>query len=119
MEWYITVLKKYAVFEGRARRKEYWMYTLFNIIIFVALGVLSLAADAFIWLYGLYWLAVLIPSLAVVVRRLHDTGRSGFWFFISFVPFVGGIILLVFLVLAGDQADNAYGPDPKAVPQPA
>ena len=122
MNWYVEVLKKYAVFEGRAGRQEFWMFVLFNLIISLALGI----ADAILGtrigtgssstgvLGGLYSLAVLIPSLAVTVRRLHDTGRSGWWWFIGLVPFVGWIVLLVFMVLDGDAGANTYGPDPKA-----
>ena len=124
MDWYILVLKKYADFNGRARRKEYWMFALFNCLIAFAvtgtffgasalLGEKSdLAAMAMIPLF-LYCFAMLIPSLAVTVRRLHDTGRSGWWYLISFVPFVGGIILFVFTVFDGDPRPNLYGPDPK------
>ncbi|HEX6195588.1 MAG TPA: DUF805 domain-containing protein [Jiangellaceae bacterium] len=117
MEWYLTVLKKYVIFEGRARRQEFWMFTLVNIIILAALAILMQAVgNIFTVLYVLYALAVFLPSLAVTVRRLHDTGRSGFWVFISLIPLVGSIILIVFLAIAGDQGDNAYGPDPKAAP---
>lgn len=116
MEWYLTALKNYVVFEGRARRKEYWMFTLFNLIIFAVLYALAQSASIFLVLYSLYGLAVFLPSLAVSVRRLHDTGRSGFWLFLAFIPIVGAIILIVFMALPGDQGDNAHGPDPKAVP---
>src|SRR5262245_14061176 len=106
MNWYLDVLKKYADFSGRARRKEYWMFALFNAIAYVAILILSavlasieeslaLIGSLLLMVYGL---AVLVPGLAVAVRRLHDTGRSGWWFLIAFVPFVGGIILLVFTV---------------------
>ncbi|MBT2443263.1 DUF805 domain-containing protein [Streptomyces sp. ISL-36] len=115
MNWYLDVLKKYAVFSGRARRKEYWMYTLFNTIAVVVLAVIDFALSTYPLLVGIYVLAVLVPSLAVAVRRLHDTGRSGWWYLISFVPLVGGIILLVFTVLEGESHDNAYGSNPKAV----
>jgi uncharacterized membrane protein YhaH (DUF805 family) len=126
MRWYLEAFRKYAEFDGRARRKEYWFFALFN---FLAAMGLMLVAAAIGALFGrdskdvvgfllfvpisLYWLAILIPSLAVTVRRLHDTGRSGWWWLISFVPFVGGIILLVFTVLEGDPGPNMYGPDPK------
>ena len=122
MNWYVEVLKKYAVFTGRARRKEYWMFTLFNCIIACAIGVVmgifgamseTMSGIAF-GLLLLYCLAILIPSLAVAVRRLHDTGRSGWWILISFVPFIGTIVLLVFYVLDGQPGDNEYGPNPKA-----
>ncbi len=114
MNWYIDVLRKYAVFSGRARRKEFWMYVLFYIIIVVVLSVVeSMIGIPFI-LSGLYTLALIIPSIAVTVRRLHDTGRSGWWWFIGFVPVIGGIVLLVFMVLDSQPGDNEYGANPKA-----
>ena len=115
MNWYLAVLKNYAGFSGRARRQEYWMYALFNILIVLVLEGIGLAARtyALLAIVGIYYLAVLIPSLAVLVRRLHDTNRSGAWFFISFVPLVGGIMLLIFLCTEGDRGPNQYGPDPK------
>jgi uncharacterized membrane protein YhaH (DUF805 family) len=117
MHWYLDVLKKYATFSGRARRKEYWMYTLFNVVILLVLLGIGVAAfgENGVWLYTVYLFAVLIPTLAVTVRRLHDTGRSGWWYFISFVPLVGPIVLLVFTCLGGDAAPNKYGPDPKLI----
>ncbi|MFF1510244.1 DUF805 domain-containing protein [Streptomyces sp. NPDC058326] len=114
MNWYLDVLKKYAVFSGRARRKEYWMYTLFNFLAVVVLSIVDYAIGTAPLLTAVYGLGVLIPSLAVVVRRLHDTGRSGWWYFIAFVPLVGGIVLLVFTCLDGEGHDNAYGSNPKA-----
>lgn len=126
MRWYMEALRKYADFSGRARRKEYWFFALFNVLVamvlmFVAAGMSALIGREHNDLVGfvmfvpfsLFWLATLIPSLAVTVRRLHDTGRSGWWWLISFVPFVGGIILLVFTLLEGDPGPNLYGPDPK------
>ncbi|MFB4423190.1 DUF805 domain-containing protein [Streptomyces sp. QL37] len=116
MNWYLAVLKNYAGFGGRARRKEYWMFVLFNFIAAVVLSVLGLAIDSQIP-YIIYLLAVIIPTIAVVVRRLHDTGRSGWWILISFVPLVGGIILLVFMCTEGAREVNEYGPNPKLAPQ--
>jgi len=113
MNWYIEVLKKYAVLSGRARRKEYWMFFLFNVIIGLVLGFIEALAGGPGVIAGIYSLAVLIPGVAVFVRRLHDTGRSGWWFFIAFVPLVGGIILLVYMVQDSQQGDNQYGPNPK------
>ncbi len=119
MEWYLKALKSYFDFTGRARRKEYWMYILFHILILFALGFSSsLAQEAMGINFGaivvlIYVLATIIPTLAVLVRRLHDTNRSGWWFMIRFVPLVGDIILLIFLVSEGDTGANAYGPDPK------
>lgn len=113
MNWYLDVLKNYAVFNGRARRKEYWMFMLFNILISFAIGFIEgfLGSPGVIGL--IYALAVLVPSIAVTIRRLHDTGRSGWWVLLGLVP-VLGIILLIFMVLDSQPNDNEYGPNPKA-----
>lgn len=118
MDWYLVVLKKYAVFEGRARRKEYWMFILFNILIGLVLGVIEgiagLGSDTNVSiLSAVYSVAVLIPGIAVSVRRLHDTNKSGLWLLISLIPLIGGIILLVFMVQDSQPGDNQYGPNPK------
>ncbi len=113
MNWYLSCLKEhYADFKGRARRKEYWMFVLFN---FIASWVLTLLGGLikFPWLGYIYALAVFIPSLAVLVRRLHDTGRSGWWVFICFVPIVGAIWLLVLLCLDSQPEANNWGENPK------
>jgi len=121
MDWYLAVLQKYATFEGRARRKEYWMYALFTTLISIVLmivdsvaGLTKLAGGQISPLNTLYGLAVLIPGLAVMVRRLHDTNHSGFWILILFVPFVGVIILLLWLIKEGDSRSNEFGRNPKA-----
>ncbi|RSS45122.1 DUF805 domain-containing protein [Streptomyces sp. WAC08241] len=116
MNWYLDVLKKYAVFSGRARRKEFWMFALFNLIAIAVLATVDLLLGTFPLLYALYALGIFLPSLGVSVRRLHDTGRSGWWLLIALVPFVGGIILLVFNCTEGEQQQNAYGPNPKLAP---
>ena len=123
MNWYLAVLKKYAVFSGRAQRKEYWMFFLFNIIIAILLGIIEVVigispdADESI-LANIYSLAILLPSLAVSVRRLHDIGRSGWWLLIGLIPLIGAIVLLVFAVQDGQPGPNQYGPNPKeAAPQ--
>jgi len=114
MSWYLQALRKYAEFSGRARRTEYWMFVLFNVLASGALSVLeALAFNGPGVLSGLYSLAVLVPSLAVSVRRLHDTGRSGWWLLIALVPLLGVVVLLVFAVQDGQPGDNAYGPNPK------
>ncbi len=120
MEWYIKVIKNYSEFEGRARRKEYWMFVLINFLIVMALqavmimlGLDSALGSFIMGLVGLYSLAVFIPSLAVGVRRLHDTGRSGWWLLISFVPIIGFIALIVFLVQNSQPGTNQYGENPK------
>jgi uncharacterized membrane protein YhaH (DUF805 family) len=107
------------VFQGRARRKEYWFFVLFNIIVSVilnfldrAIGTYDAEAGAGV-LGGVYALAVLIPSIAVTVRRLHDTGRSGWWILIGLIPVIGWIVLLVFMLLDSQPGDNQYGPNPK------
>lgn len=112
MNWYIDVLKKYAVFSGRARRKEYWMFTLINIIISIILGVIDgMLGTAIIGM--IYSLAVLIPCIAVSIRRLHDTGRSGWWLLIGLIPLIGLIVLIIFMVQDSESGDNQYGPNPK------
>ena len=119
MNWYLEVLKKYAVFSGRARRKEYWFFVLFNIIIALALTFIDFSTGLYDveseigLLSSLYSLAVLVPSIAVTIRRLHDTGRTGWWFLIAFVPIIGAIVLLVFMVFDSTPGDNQYGPNPK------
>lgn len=114
MNWYVEVLKKYAVFDGRARRKEFWMFALINFIIGLVLGFLGGSANGPGALGVLYSLAVLIPYFAVSVRRLHDTGRSGWWLLIGLVPFIGFIVLLVFMVQDSKTGQNQYGANPKA-----
>ena len=119
MNYYLEVLKKYAVFSGRARRKEYWMFFLFNLIITIVLAIIDNLIGTFSpqsgvgLLEGLYSLAVLLPSIAVTVRRLHDTGRSGWWILIGLIPIIGGIVLLIFMVLDSQPGENKYGPNPK------
>ncbi len=128
MEWYFEVIRKYSDFQGRARRKEYWFFALFNALIgfvfFTVVGIVGAVLPSalrhlfiilFTGVFGLYWLGVLVPSLAVGIRRLHDTGRSGWWLLIGLVPFFGGIILLVFHLLDSEPGTNEYGPNPKGV----
>lgn len=115
MNWYLEAWKKYAEFSGRARRMEYWMFTLFNYIIYfvLALSLSAITPKGAIFILAIYTLAILLPSIAVLVRRLHDTGRSAWWLLIALVPVVGGIVLLVFMVLDSDAGENQYGPSPK------
>jgi uncharacterized membrane protein YhaH (DUF805 family) len=119
MNYYVDVLRKYAVFSGRARRKEYWYFFLFNIIITVVLAVVdgatgTLSPEAGIGLLGgIYALAVLIPAIAVAVRRLHDTDRSGWWLLISLIPLIGAIVLIVFFATDSNPGNNQYGTNPK------
>ena len=118
VKWYIEVMRKYAVFSGRARRQEYWMFVLSNVIIVVFLGIIDGMADSDSegsrsTLTTLYVLATLIPFLAVGVRRLHDTGRSGWWMLIGVIPIIGAIVLLIFIIQDSQLMDNQYGPNPK------
>lgn len=114
---YLRVLSKYATFSGRARRKEYWQFVLIHLIAGVIGGVLmSIVPDlagplTILWM--VYALAVFIPNLALSVRRLHDTDRSGWWLLIALVPFIGGIVVLVFYCLPGTVGANKFGEDPK------
>jgi uncharacterized membrane protein YhaH (DUF805 family) len=114
MNWYVAVLKKYAVFTGRARRTEFWMFVLGNIVVSIAISVVEKIIGSGGILGMLYSLAILVPSIAVGARRLHDTNRSGWWQLIALVPFLGIIVLIYFCATAGDAGANTYGPDPKA-----
>jgi uncharacterized membrane protein YhaH (DUF805 family) len=119
MNWYVKVLENYAVFNGRARRKEYWMFFLFNSMF----AICAMVADAVLglseYLYGnglismLYALAMFIPGTAVCVRRLHDVGKSGWWIFINFIPIAGIIWCFILLVTEGEADENKYGENPK------
>ncbi|MDQ3269476.1 MAG: DUF805 domain-containing protein [Pseudomonadota bacterium] len=119
MYWYMKVLRNYVGFSGRARRKEYWMFVLVSVLISIGLMIVDSVTGTFNigtgWglLSGLYSLAVLIPSLAVSVRRLHDRGLSGWWLLLVLVPLIGAIALLVIFVMDGESGDNRFGPDPK------
>lgn len=121
MDWYLEVWRKYAIFSGRARRKEYWWFFLINLLVSIGLAIVdgitgSFSAETGMGLLGsLYALAVLIPGIAVSVRRLHDTERSGWWLLLAFVPVVGAIVLLVFLVQDGKPGANQYGVNPKGI----
>jgi len=114
VDWYLKVIKNYTGFTGRARRKEYWMYCLFYIIIGIAIGVVERVIGMDGVLSGLYSLALLLPSIAVSIRRMHDTGRSGFWILINFIPILGWLVFLFFAIQDSQSGDNEYGPNPKA-----
>jgi len=122
-------LKKYAQFSGRARRLEFWLFTLFivlvEIVYFVLLGVtgnfltsdyggMNGAGIALVGIFSLFFLGIFIPSIAVTFRRLHDTNRSAWWLLISFLPVIGALVLLVFYFLPGTPGPNRFGPDPKS-----
>ena len=122
MNYFIDCLtKKYACFSGRARRQEYWLFFLFNFIAAFVVGFIGgflasvTGVDAFAFLGAIYNLAVLIPSFAVFCRRMHDTGRSGWWWLIGLIPFVGIIVLLVFCCLDSQPGENKYGSNPKGL----
>lgn len=119
MNWYVEVLKKYTVFEGRASRSEFWYFTLVNMIVFLICGILdqvlfselnALVTPVFT---SIYFLAILLPAIGVHIRRLHDTGRTGWWLLLNFIPFIGFIVLFIFYVTDSDPGLNKYGPNPK------
>ncbi|MDA9898207.1 DUF805 domain-containing protein [Flavobacteriales bacterium] len=125
MNWYLKVLTLYTQFSGRARRKEYWMFTLFNMIIAMILLLIDNALGLSFnyvgnelgigYLYWLYFLLTFLPGLSVMVRRLHDVGKSGWMFFIALVPIIGAIWLLVLFVKDSVSGENKYGPNPKGL----
>ena len=123
MKWYLKVLRQYADFSGRARRMEYWMFVLFNMIFAIVaavldnvLGLTFMDQLPYGYLYFAYGLLVFIPGLAVGVRRLHDIGKSGWMFLIALIPLIGAIWLLVLFCQEGDRGDNKWGPNPKLEP---
>jgi len=124
MSWFLAVLRQYATFKGRARRKEYWMFVLVYVALYLALIVVDGLTGTFDMgterglLSGLFLVGTLLPSLAVAVRRLHDTDRSGWWLLMSLIPIVGQIVLLYCLIQEGDEGGNEYGRDPRAAPGP-
>ena len=119
MNWYLEAFKKYAFFQGRSGRKEYWIFVLFNIIVSMVLGYIDRLTGTFVAdtgfgiLSAIYTLAVIVPGIAVSVRRLHDTGRSGWWFLVTIVPVIGFFVFLYFMVLDSDPGANKYAPPPK------
>jgi uncharacterized membrane protein YhaH (DUF805 family) len=131
MHWMIMPFKRYADFSGRSQRKEFWMFILFNLIIilslFIFIGSQGDAADKAndhaaasgpaveigVAALLIYIVAIIVPSVAVAIRRFHDQGRSGWFFLLSLIPYVGSIVLLIFMVLDGTPGSNRYGPDPK------
>jgi len=107
--WKTVVLQRYAKFDGRAGRAEFWWFVLANFLAYLVLAVLMGIADIFFVLYLGYWLATIVPSLAVGIRRLHDTDKSGWFLLLSLIPFVGAIILIVFLAAEGTNGPNSFG----------
>lgn len=124
MTWYFAALKKYAVFRGRSRRKEFWYFVLFNFLIFGALVVIDLKTNIIdthggpgIFSSIFFWV-ILIPSIAASVRRLHDTNHSGWLLLIIFIPLIGWVALLQFMARPGDLTANPYGENPGHIPDP-
>lgn len=121
MEWYLKVLRQFKDFSGRARRKEYWMFVLFNIVFggatVVLDNMLGLAHEMLGYgpIYGIYMLLILIPAVAVSVRRLHDIGKSGWMILVGFIPLIGGIWLIILFATDGQPGSNKWGPNPKEI----
>lgn len=116
MNYYLTVLKKYAEFNGRSRRAEYWYFMLFHIIIIIALSIISsTTGDDKSILGDIYFLGVFLPFWGVTIRRLHDIGRSGWEVLINLVPIIGTLWFIALMTNIGDRGDNKYGPNPKEI----
>ena len=123
MEWMIMPLKRYADFSGRSRRKEYWMFVLFQILVMIPVVLIGATlggiddsgtgSGLFLVLIAIVLLIFLVPGLAVQVRRFHDQDKSGWFVLLGFIPYIGGIILFVFMCLEGTRGPNRFGPDPK------
>lgn len=127
MEWILMPLKRYADFSGRSRRKEYWMFALLQLIIVIGLGgvVAAVAASmgaqdtssalmtSVLFLILIVMLALIVPSIAVTVRRFHDQNKSGWFYLLALIPYAGGLILLIFMLFEGTRGSNRFGPDPK------
>ena len=132
MDLMLQPLRKYADFNGRARRSEYWLFALFVALVQISAGILTwffggdLGEDAFATpasavialLYFGFCLYIFIPSLAVSFRRLHDSGRTAWWLLLGLIPILGHLVLLIFMILNGTPGENRFGPDPKAVEAP-
>ena len=121
MNWYLKCWKQYADFSGRARRKEYWIFSLINYIIIFFLYILQIVMiESTLWLifpiiFFLYAVAVFLPGLAVNIRRLHDIGRSGWWYLIYLIPIIGAIWLTVLMCLDSEPGENQWGENPKEI----
>jgi uncharacterized membrane protein YhaH (DUF805 family) len=123
MSWYLLAWQRATDFSGRSRRTEYWMFQLFNVLVALAVGLLAFGCGALVsekdginflaMCMGMFGLVSFIPALSITIRRLHDIGKSGWWYFIAFVPLIGGLILLIFTLLDSDPDRNEYGPNPK------
>ncbi|QDT92609.1 DUF805 domain-containing protein [Gimesia algae] len=132
MNWYLKALKNFATLDGRARRLEYWMFTLFDVIFTILSFVVGAVIGRFLNLADgleglglgmglclLYLLVVLMPKLSVTVRRLHDTDRSALWLLVFLIPGIGPLVMFIMMLLEGTAGPNQYGPDPKATAEPA
>ncbi|ASI94320.1 DUF805 domain-containing protein [Vibrio rotiferianus] len=118
-DWYYKVILNYTNFNGRARRQEYWYFTLVNVLVNLVMGIIDrvigsvMQMDNFGFFGVIYALFIMIPSIAVTVRRLHDSGRTGWWALIAFVPVIGILVLLYFLIQDSEEGSNQYGVSPK------
>ena len=112
MEYFVDAFKKYAEFSGRATRTQYWMFILFFMIIYFVLALIDVFVGTMVLAF-IFNVAVFLPSIAIAARRLHDTGRTGWWQLIVLIPLIGAIVLIVFFVQDSVE-DNEYGPNPKA-----
>lgn len=126
MEWMLMPLKRYAEFSGRSRRMEYWMFLLGVVIVAIILSIIESILGLSGMVGGFYGpltlllvLAIIIPGIAVQVRRFHDQDKTGWLVLLGFIPIIGGIIVLVFMCLEGTKGPNQYGPDPKGASDPA
>ena len=128
MNWMLLPLKRYAEFSGRSRRMEYWMFALLQIIVLFGIVFIGIALTGgeseeppvFVTvLFGIYFLGIIVPSIAVQVRRFHDQDRSGWFVLLNFIPYLGTFVVLIFMLLPGTQGENRFGPDPKQAPEPA
>ncbi|MFG2981234.1 DUF805 domain-containing protein [Streptomyces sp. NPDC048258] len=115
MHYYTDVLKKYVLFSGRARRQEFWMFVLCNLVVEAVVVTLDFTLGTKGILAGVYTLAILLPCIGLTVRRLHDTDRSAWWYLLVLIPFLGWIWLIVLMAAEGRPAPNAYGPSPKLI----
>ncbi|AXY02541.1 DUF805 domain-containing protein [Vibrio alfacsensis] len=119
-DWYYKVILNYTVFSGRARRLEYWYFTLVNVLVNLVMAIIDrliglvVHIENFGFFGMIYALFIMIPSIAVTVRRLHDSGRTGWWALIALVPIIGIVVLLYFLVQDSEEGSNQYGANPKA-----
>ena len=113
LQYYLTAMRKWNCFSGRARRSEYWYFVLTNALILLLLAAILDPQDLGALFFFVYFLCFQVAGLAVMVRRLHDINKSGWWYLLSFIPFIGGVVLFIFSVLDGDRGPNRYGLDPK------